>query len=75
MDSEHRPSEFAKAGTDNVTFLADAINPLSEIVEAIRKADFIFGLVLNPHESMSSLPEVNVAVIVFNMELPEFMRT
>ena len=70
MDSEYRLSEFAKAGTDIVTFLADAINP-PELVEAIREADFISGLVFKPHQSMSSLLEAYVNIFVIKMEIPE----
>ena len=76
MDLEYLMSESFKAGTDLVTFYADAANPLSELVEAIRKVDFIFGLVLKLLQTNElSPPEVDVDVIVIKMELPEFVRT
>ena len=75
MDLEYLMSESFKAGTDIVTFYADAANPLSELVEAIRKADLMPGLLLNPHKPVSSLFLNDVDVIAVNMELLELMRT
>merc|ERR1712151_1239744 len=50
---------------------ADATNQPEELVDAIRKAGRIPGLVLNPDKPVSSLPEVDVDVIVIKMEIPE----
>ena len=55
MDPEYRPSEFAKAGSDIVTSHADATNPPLELVEVIRKAGLIAGLVLNSYKPTISL--------------------
>ena len=55
MDLEYRLSELIETGADIITFHADATNQLAEFVEVIRKADLIPGLLLNPHEPMSSL--------------------
>ena len=75
MDLEYLMSESFKAGTDIVTFYSDAANPLSELVEAIRKADLMPGLLLNPHKPVSPLFLNDVDVLVIQMEIPEFMRT
>ena len=52
--SEYRLSELSEAGADIDTFLADAINP-QELVEVIREAGLIAGLVLNSYKPTSSL--------------------